>query len=372
MRKHNLHFIICAAFALLAMALPAYAAIPAMQVTVIDANNKVAFSGITNSNGTFSSADLGPGQYVVRFRTKNQAVKADQYMLIVDAGGKPLLSNAIEGVKFTAGGVAVRMEVKNPSKIKGQVESTSALAHDNVKVVNGRRYFLVKSQFGSNLGTRWVDEKAVQRPEISSLDVDSVRLLQELGTQGNNIDNARGPGPAADPSSRGTRPDYLRAGSVGREDQSKVRIAGAIRCGAVGVVERESTFLQDADRGDVVLRCAGVKRARLFQAKKSGERAGSDAAAPIRAVDPVADLALPVRTPAHDMPATSSFGSGAQRTWRRSSGSGRCGPRGSSPSAGRTRRGRAIESRPSPPQRGRADVRRTAGDHAGSTGRKAR
>lgn len=195
MRKHNRHFILCASLALLAMALPVSGAIPPMEVTVIDANNKVAFAGMTRSNGTFSSAEVGSGQYVVRFRSKSAAVKAEQYMVIVDAGKRPFLSNAIEGAKFTAAGVAIRVEVPKASKITGQVESASALARDNVKVVNGRRYFLVKNRFGSNLGTRWVDEKAVQRSEVSTLDVNSVRLLQELGTQGNNIDNARGPGP---------------------------------------------------------------------------------------------------------------------------------------------------------------------------------
>ncbi len=195
MKKQKLHYIICASLALLAMVLPVTGAIPPMEVTVIDANNKVAFAGMTKGNGTFSSADVGPGQYVVRFRSKSAAVKDDQYMLIVDAGKRPFLSNAIEGAKFTAAGVAIRVDVPKASKISGQVESASALARDNVKVVNGRRYFLVKSRFGSNLGTRWVDEKAVQRSEVSTLDVNSVRLLQELGTQGNNIDNARGPDP---------------------------------------------------------------------------------------------------------------------------------------------------------------------------------
>jgi hypothetical protein len=50
--------------------------------------------------------------------------------------------------------------------------------------------------------------------------------------------------------------------------------------------------LEDADRGAVVLRHAGVKRAGRLEAEKSGERLGGDAAAPKGAVDPIADLAL--------------------------------------------------------------------------------
>lgn len=194
MRRHNLHFITCASIVLLAVALPAYAGPPPMEVTVIDASNRVAFVATTDRKGSFSSANLRPGQYVVRFRAKSAAVKGDQYMVIVDAGQKPLLSNAIDGARFAAGGVAVRMEVKNGSKIDGQVESTTALARDNVKVINGARYFLVKNQLGSNLGARWIEEKSFQQANVSSLSADRFRQMQERGSQGNMGGNEHGPG----------------------------------------------------------------------------------------------------------------------------------------------------------------------------------
>jgi hypothetical protein len=60
--------------------------------------------------------------------------------------------------------------------------------------------------------------------------------------------------------------------------------------------------LEDADRTEVVLRYAGVKRTDWFQPKESGERFSGHAAAPKGAVDPIADLPLSLRRPAPDVP----------------------------------------------------------------------
>ena len=46
-----------------------------------------------------------------------------------------------------------------------------------------------------------------------------------------------------------------------------------------------------------MLRHPRVKRPGLFQAEESGERFGGHAAAPKGAVDPIADLSLPLRRP---------------------------------------------------------------------------
>ena len=60
--------------------------------------------------------------------------------------------------------------------------------------------------------------------------------------------------------------------------------------GAIVSKVHKPAFLEDADRGEVVLRYAGVKRADRFQPKESGERFSSHAAAPKGAVDPIADF----------------------------------------------------------------------------------
>ncbi len=162
--------------------------IPLMDVTVSDANSKLAFKGATKANGTFATGDLRPGQYVVQFNAKRAAVKGDQFMLILNAGKKPLISNAVAGEKFAAGGVAVKMEVKNAMKISGQIESARGLARDNVKVINGRRYFFVRGETGSNLGGRWVEEGAGAAHTVR-MELDDVRKIQDRAGEGSMIGN---------------------------------------------------------------------------------------------------------------------------------------------------------------------------------------
>ncbi len=107
---------------------------------------------------------------------------------------KPLISNAVAGERFAAGGVAGRMDVKNPIKMTGQVESTRALSRDNVKVINGKRYFFVRGEMGSNLGGRWVEEQSLRAPNVVAISADAFREMQERGSQGNMGGNEHGPG----------------------------------------------------------------------------------------------------------------------------------------------------------------------------------
>ena len=169
-------------------------AIPLMDVTVSDANSKVAFKGATHANGTFATAELRPGQYVVQFRSKGAAVKGDQYMLILLGGKKPLISNAVAGERFAAGGVAVRMDVKSAMKITGQVESTRALSGDNVKVINGTRYFFVRGEMGSNLGGHWVEEHSLRTPDSVSISADTFQDMQGRSNRGSMGVHEFGPG----------------------------------------------------------------------------------------------------------------------------------------------------------------------------------
>src|SRR4051812_4397229 len=63
----------------------------------------------------------------------------------------------------------------------------------------------------------------------------------------------------------------------------------------------EAALLQDAYRRNVVPGHAGVERPLLFQAEKGSERLAHNATSPKCAVDPVADLALPVSPEAADV-----------------------------------------------------------------------
>jgi len=88
---------------------------------VSDAGGKAAFKGITKSNGDFQTAKLAPGNYVVQFIAKSPAVKGGQYSIVVAAGKKKVVANAVAGEKFLAGGVAMKVEVGAGLNIAGQV-----------------------------------------------------------------------------------------------------------------------------------------------------------------------------------------------------------------------------------------------------------
>src|SRR4051812_43213066 len=57
--------------------------------------------------------------------------------------------------------------------------------------------------------------------------------------------------------------------------------------------DHKATFLQHADRSDVVFSGAAKERARLILCQKGGKSAGGDTLAPIAFAEPISDLALP-------------------------------------------------------------------------------
>ena len=73
----------------------AYGAVPAMNVTVSDASGKAAFKGATNARGTFATANLKPGNYVVQFNSTSGAVKGNHYAIVVSAGKKKVSAAAV-------------------------------------------------------------------------------------------------------------------------------------------------------------------------------------------------------------------------------------------------------------------------------------
>ena len=99
----------------------AQAGVPSMNVTVSDSSGKAAFRGATKADGGFATATLQPGNYVVQFTTKNSALKGDQYSILVVAGKKKVVANAVAGDRFLGGGVAMKVEVGAGLNITGQV-----------------------------------------------------------------------------------------------------------------------------------------------------------------------------------------------------------------------------------------------------------
>ena len=99
----------------------ANAGVPPMNVTVSDGAGKMAFKGATKVDGDFATAKLQPGNYVVQLTSKNAAVKGRQYSIVVAAGKKKIVANAVAGEKFLGAGVAMKVEVGADLNITGQV-----------------------------------------------------------------------------------------------------------------------------------------------------------------------------------------------------------------------------------------------------------
>ena len=92
-----------------------------MHVTVSDAGGKAAFKGVTKTDGTFATANLTPGNYVVQFNATSGGMKGNHYAIVVAAGTKKVTADAVPGEKFSGGGVALRVVVGAGLNITGQV-----------------------------------------------------------------------------------------------------------------------------------------------------------------------------------------------------------------------------------------------------------
>lgn len=95
--------------------------VPPLNVTVSDAGGKAAFKGVTNANGTFATANLKPGDYVVQFNSTYGGMKGNQYSIVVAAGTKKVAAAAVPGEKFAGGGVALKLVVGAGLNVTGQV-----------------------------------------------------------------------------------------------------------------------------------------------------------------------------------------------------------------------------------------------------------
>ena len=107
-------------FALLAACMASGGVSP-VNVIVSDAGGKAAFKGVTNEKGTFATANLKPGNYVVQFNSTYGGMKGNLYAIVVSAGTKKVAAAAVAGEKFAGGGVALRVVVGAGLNITGQV-----------------------------------------------------------------------------------------------------------------------------------------------------------------------------------------------------------------------------------------------------------
>jgi hypothetical protein len=185
MTKHNLQFVTAICVLLLGIASAASAGVPRMEVTVLDASGKVEFKGATNADGTFATANLQPGHYVVQLNTKSAAAKRNQYLLVVSAGKKKVIATGIPGEIFMGSGGAVKVNIGPGLKITGQVADENLVEGGlNYRVVGGQRFVWVTAELGSNVGGRWVEEGLAPSRNITQLKTDSIKKVQEKGGEG--------------------------------------------------------------------------------------------------------------------------------------------------------------------------------------------
>ena len=156
-----------------------------MEVTVLDASGKVEFKGVTNADGTFATANLQPGHYVVQLNTKSAAAKRNQYLLVVSAGKKKVIATGIPGEIFMGAGGAVKVNVGPGLNITGQVADEKIVAEGlNYRVVGGQRFIWVTAELGSNVGGHWVEEGLAPSRNITTLKTDGIKKFQEKGGEG--------------------------------------------------------------------------------------------------------------------------------------------------------------------------------------------
>ena len=170
----------------------AYGGIASMDVTVFDAAEKVVFKKSVPADTAFATGNLRAGNYVVQFGSKKAAVKGNQYLLVISAGKKKVIADAVAGEQFAGGGVAMKVQVESSGlQITGQVaneQSTFAKSVAKVRVIDGKRYVWVPGRVGTNLGPHWELESLAPATNVSYLTSDTMRKLQDRAFEGSMLD----------------------------------------------------------------------------------------------------------------------------------------------------------------------------------------
>jgi hypothetical protein len=147
-----------------------------IKVTVADTANKVTFKGTVGRQGRFSTGNLTPGNYVVRFNTA-AAVPKGQYTVVISSGKKKVSAAAIDGEKFNGGGVAMRIDVASGLNIAGQIakqDKTAPIGH------NGKPMVWIPPRIGSNMGSHWAESDSAEAKEAQTQDYYSSKTIQDM------------------------------------------------------------------------------------------------------------------------------------------------------------------------------------------------
>jgi hypothetical protein len=142
----------------------AQGAVPAINVTVVNASGKASFKGKTNSNGFFATTNLQPGNYAVQFVSDSAAVKGNNYSIVVSAGTKKVSAGPVSGEKFGKGGVAVKVDVGAGLNITGQV--VTAMSGPVSK--GGKKMVWIPPQLGSHQPGHYAEEGSAEEVEAKT------------------------------------------------------------------------------------------------------------------------------------------------------------------------------------------------------------
>jgi hypothetical protein len=159
---------------LLVAAAMVYGGIPPLNVIVSDAAGKAAFKGATNTSGTFSTAKLQPGNYVVQLNSSSAELKGKQYAVVV-AAGKKKVSADVAGEKFAGGGVAMKVDVGAGLNITGQVAAQTGPVSKS-----GKRMVWIPKKTGSSIPGHWVEEDSAEAKEAKSSPIMSRDRVQQI------------------------------------------------------------------------------------------------------------------------------------------------------------------------------------------------
>jgi hypothetical protein len=166
---------------MLGMATIAFGAVPSMNVTVADSSGTTAYKGATDAKGSFATATLKPGGYVVQFTSKS-ARKGSKYAMVVSAGKKKVTATAVEAEKLAAGGVAMKIDVGAGLNITGQVaaddKNSAPMGH------NGKSMVWIPKRTGSNIAAHWAESDSAEAKEAMTSTTISRRDLQNRQSQG--------------------------------------------------------------------------------------------------------------------------------------------------------------------------------------------
>ena len=129
-----------------------------VKVTVFNSNGAVAFTGATDSSGTFATPSLAPGNYVVQFNSTR--LQDNSYAVIVSAGNKKVVANSVARQQFAGGGIAMRVSVGSGLNITGNIVSATN-ADGSAKIM-----VWVPQMLGSNMPAHWAEKGSAE--EVTS------------------------------------------------------------------------------------------------------------------------------------------------------------------------------------------------------------